>query len=192
MDKSKRTKQAIVSATIALIGEENGDASQVTIRKIAARSEVSVGLIHHYFASKEVLIEFCVQQIISGVIRSFRPQIEDASNPLSRLKQTAKQVMDFLMDHREISRISILGDLAEPDLKDNTSGTIAGFASCVSEDAEPTDTFRLAFWLTSLMQVSFLRREVLRQSFGVDLNDKEQRDRYLDEMTTQLFGGIGK
>ncbi len=49
----------------------------------------------------------------------------------------AKQVMDFLMDNMQISKISILGDLKNPREKDNSMGTALGFAHCMAGGIMP-------------------------------------------------------
>jgi AcrR family transcriptional regulator len=65
--KSEKTKENIIANTIALIRETNGDTASISIRKIAERANVGTGLINHYFATKENLLEVCVQTIISEI-----------------------------------------------------------------------------------------------------------------------------
>ena len=65
-EKSLQTKQRIQAATTDLIQRSEGNLAQVTMRAIAQQAGVSVGLINHYFTSKDQLIEACVQQIIRG------------------------------------------------------------------------------------------------------------------------------
>ena len=189
MGKSERTKESMIVTAIALIEEENGDTEKVTMRKIAARSGVSVGLINHYFSSKEILIEQCVQRIIGGVIRSFRPELSGADSRTDILKSTAKQVIDFLMENRQISRISILGDCSDPKERDNTMGTVYGIASCISQGSPSEYELQKAFLLTSMLQASFLRKDVLKQTLHIDFADKSERDRYIDTMIETIYGG---
>lgn len=192
MDKSEKTKERIVDSTIELINESGGDTEKVTIRSIAGRSGVSVGLINHYFGSKERLVEHCVQKIISGVIGSFKPQLSDENDRLYRVKYVAKQVMDFLMQNREISRISILGDMANPKARDNTMGTVRGFAWCISGGTPGEEERREAFLVTAFLQESFLRRDVLSETLGVDFYDKAERDGYIDGMIDKIITNGGQ
>ena len=53
-EPAEKRKEALVIATLALIAE--GGVRSATVRAIAARAEVTQGLIRHYFASKEDLI----------------------------------------------------------------------------------------------------------------------------------------
>jgi AcrR family transcriptional regulator len=184
--KSDRTKENIIQQTIALIRESNGAVEDITIRGIAQRAGVGVGLVNHYFQSKDHLIEVCVQTIIGGVIRSFRPELP-SEDPLEVTKVVAKQVMDFLMDNQEVSRVSILGDMKQPAVADNTMKTVAGFAARLSGGQAAQEHRLYAFMITAVLQCAFLRKETLKDSLGVDFYDKQQRDSFIDDLV-ERFG----
>ncbi len=182
--KSDRTKENIIQQTIALIRESNGAVEDITIRVIAQRAGVGVGLVNHYFQSKDHLIEVCVQTIIGGVIRAFRPELP-SEGPLEVTKAVAKQVMDFLMDNQEVSRVSILGDMKQPAAGDNTMKTVAGFAARLSGGQLSQEHRLHAFMITSVLQCAFLRKETLKD-LGVDFFDKQQRDSFIDDLVERL------
>lgn len=188
MEKSERTREKIVAQTIALIQENGGDSGKVTIRGIAERSGISVGLIHHYFESKNVLIESCVQRIIGGVIRSFSPDIAEGASRTEKLKRVTKQVMDFLMENQQVSRISILGDMTSPKATDNTMNSVRGFAGTISQGKPTQEDMQKAFMLAAMLQGAFLRKDVLNEALGIDLYRKDERDCYIDTMIEQLMG----
>ena len=73
---TKNCKEELIEITTTLIRENKGDVDKVTIRDIANKSGVSVGLINYHFGNKDNLITECVQSIITGVIKSFRPTYE--------------------------------------------------------------------------------------------------------------------
>ena len=58
------SKELLIDVTTSLINDYNGDVSKVTIREIATKSNVSVGLINYLFGNKDNLIAICVQKII--------------------------------------------------------------------------------------------------------------------------------
>lgn len=185
--KSEKTKEKIIEQTICLIKEANGDVEQITMRKIAERSGIGVGLANHYFQSKENLIEVCVQSIIQEVIGAFNPALAENANPIETTKCVAKQVMGFLMENPQISRVSILDDLKQPKATDNTMKTVLGFGRRLS-GGQLTDTQKLqAFMITAVLQEAFLRKDLFKESFGVDFYDKEQRDEFIDRLV-ERFG----
>lgn len=180
--KSEQTKERIIMQTIELIQESNGLTERITIRKIAEKSNVGLGLINHYFGTKEKLIEECVQRIISGGIGAFRPDYMEGEDCVTATKRAAKQVMDFLMDNPEISKVSILGDIKQPEERDNTMGTVYGFGSRLYGGNIQNFHNINSFMITAVMQVAFLRKDNLRQTLGIDFYDKEQRDVFIDDL----------
>lgn len=185
--KSDRTKEIIMQHAIELIQNSNGLIENITMREIAKHAGVSLGLINHYFGTKENLIEQCVQRIIETVIDSFQPGLVADKDPVETTKRVAKLVMDFLMANPEIAKISILGDLKHPGKADNTMGTVHGFERRLSGDNAHDPRSRTgAFMITAVMQVAFLRKEVLRETIGIDFSDKAQRDACIDDLVERF------
>lgn len=187
--KSEVTKELIMEQTIHLINEMNGELEEITIRKIAQRANIGVGLIHHYFYSKDHLIEMCVQRIIHNVVHSFQVEGFEVLEPLYRTKLVAIQVVKFLMENQSISRISILGDMKEPKEKDNTVGTAIGLAYCMASDGGSYSSYlKKAFLLVSILQVSFLRKNMLQHEIGVDFYEESQRNEYINSIVEMVMG----
>lgn len=185
--KSDRTKEIIMQHTIELIQDSNGLMENITMRGIAKHAGVSLGLINHHFGTKENLIEQCVQRIIKTVIGSFRPGLATDEDSVETTKRIAKLVMDFLIANPEIAKISILGDLKHPGEVDNTMGTVRGFERRLSGgDVHDTHCRTEAFMITAAMQVAFLRKDVLRETIGIDFSDKPQRDAYIDDLVERF------
>jgi len=122
------------------------------------------------------------------VIYSFKPNISKSADRKERLKFVAVQVMDFLMENPQISRISMLGDMTKPKAMDNTMGTVYGFAGSIA-DGKPTENgIKDAFMLTVILQESFLRKDVLKMSLGVDFYNKTERDGYINRVVDKVIG----
>lgn len=188
MGKSEETKALIIKATIELIQTLDGNVEQITIRKIAEATGVGIGLINHYFGSKNALLEICVQQVISDVISSFRTQMTGNPTRKERVCLVASQVMDFLMDHQQISRMSILADLDDPKADDNTMKSVRGFSVSLAGVPPSRQGFEDSFMLTAILQESFLRKDVLKETIGVDFYNKTERDDYIARIVDKLAG----
>lgn len=72
-------KEKIINTTISLIQHSEGLIENITIREIAQKADIAVGLINYHFGSKNNLIEICVQRIISHVMKIF-PNRERSAN----------------------------------------------------------------------------------------------------------------
>lgn len=179
-------KQKIMGVTIDLIRESNGNTAKITIREIAKRADIGIGLINYHFQSKKHLIDLCVQQIISGVIAQSNPDTEQLL-PIEKLKRSVKIPVDFLADNCEISKISILNDLVQGQENDNTFKTLARFYFYASKLEQNEDTFFKAAFLIHGLQGIFLRSQLYKDKF--DFYDKAQRDNLIDNLVEKLFGG---
>ena len=179
-------KDRLIEITISLIKEKNGKPKQITIREIAKRAEVGVGLINYHFQSKENLIEVCIQKIIMNVISGSKPDLERLS-PIERLKTSVKIPIDFLIDNQEVSKISILDDLMNGQFEDNSFKTLEKFYYHVNNlNLNEDDYFRTVFLLHGLQGI-FLRWQLYKNNF--DFSDKVARDKLLNNLLDKLFGG---
>lgn len=178
-------KEKLIDTTVDLIKEKNGDVDKITVREIAKRAGVGIGLINYHFQSKKHLVEICVQKMIGEVISLSKPDMAGLS-PIEKLKRSVKIPVDFLADNPEISKISILDDLCHGQKNDNTCQTLSRY-SLYARDADPDgDYFFKAAFLIHGLQGLFLRREVYKDRF--DFSDKAQRDALIDGLVERLFG----
>lgn len=188
MKKAEECRNRIIEETIQLIQSSKGNIEEITIRAIAERAGVGVGLVNYHFKSKEQLIELCVQQIISKVIAAFRPDVDRELQPVEHLRTVSRLVMDFLMENPSVSRISILGDYRNPGPADNTMKTILGFSGSLAGSRIPEERKKiLLFSFVSALQAAFLRKDIGKACYGIDFNRKEERDRYIDLIINQFF-----
>ena len=188
MKKSQEVKEKIIEATICLIRESDGDVTTINTRTIADRAQVGIGLINYHFQTKENLIEICVERMIGRYNFKIPPSVLKQA-PVSRLKHTAKRVLDLLMDNPAISRIFILSDQKNPKMDDNTVKSAMGIRKVLSGVGIPeSELFVLSFALISIIQSLFLRKDESGELFGYDMNVKQQRDEVLDMLINNMFG----
>ncbi len=192
MEKTKNIKEHIMDVTTQLIQESDGDINQITIRRIAERAQVGLGLINYHFGSKDKLILECIQRIINNVVHCFTPEEKTygENDDKYRLVDWAKQVYDFLFENRVISMMSILGDMQDYHAACNSVNTQRGFSLALAGFADDKQERMLAFSLTSIMQVAFLSGEHSKEIIGYDLYKKEERDLFIDTVVEMLFNGI--
>lgn len=190
ISKSETTKENIINVTITLINESNGNVEGITIRKIAERANSSVGLINHYFGTKNMLIEECVQRVIREVVQSFHMPITKEESPVQLVTHAMIEVLDFLMSHEQISQISIVGDLKNPGTNTNTMGTVNGIAYYLANGDVTTIHKRQAYTMIGILQEAFLCRGILKDTIGIDFYDKMQRDVYISQIVKGIVENV--
>lgn len=187
MKKLQSIKEKIIGAATELIINSNGNINEITTRAIAEKANTNAALINYHFRTKDNLIEICIQRVISSVVLNFKAET-DETNSIKRLKVTTKTVVDFLCNNEAISRISILGDMNNPHMNDNTTNTVKGFTrglsdSCISEKQKK----RLTFMLTAIIQAVFLRKNMCQELLEFDFDKKSERDLFIDFIIDILF-----
>ncbi len=177
-------KERIIRATISLIENSDGLVENITVREIARKAGVAVGLINYHFLSKQNLLETCVQRIISQFMAGFSPdkspedEGERADKDSHGIGSFTKSVFSFLLKHPEISKISMLGDLSHPDTGSNSSVSFRAIFKAMPE-TEAEDRRRIkSFILLSTIQSAFLNRQISAELLGFDLRLKEDYSRF--------------
>lgn len=188
---TKNIKEKIIEATTELIGECHSIDS-VTVRDIATKAGVGVGLINYHFQTKENLINQCVQKIIGNTINNFDTMYQSLTmEPVEKLRFLTKKMCLFLDSNRSVSRLSILSDLVAGNYLDNTSQTIQAYLPVMREiygqNKSDQDLYLLIHMLMSTLQSTFLRRAVLLESAEVDFYDVKQREKLIDNIIDILI-----
>ncbi|MBD5113673.1 MAG: TetR/AcrR family transcriptional regulator [Ruminococcaceae bacterium] len=185
-------KEAIIKATTELIEENKGDIKAVTARAIAERCDIALGLINYHFKSKDKLIELCVQRIVNKILLCFYiGSGENAqTNVVSKVTEQAKQIMDFFFENKAMAKIFILSDFKEYHPKSNSVSTQNGLKLAVGNRIDNNRKRILAFVLTSAMETAFLAGDCSKEILGCDLNDKEERGRFVEDTVNMLFQGV--
>lgn len=188
--KTNDIKEKIVNVTIEIIGQCEA-VEKVTVRDIAEKAGVGVGLINYHFQTKDNLIDVCVQKIIGDVIKKF-DLISQGLNmePLEKLRYLAKLNCSFLVQNKGISRISILSDINNgdnkdsKDSKDNTSQTIEAYLPLVRNVCSDKLSDKEIYLMTSIMisafQSAFMRRDAIMQGLEMDFYDIHHRELIVD------------
>lgn len=195
MYEEQDVKEKIIHAAIELIEESEGDTRNITLRTIAKRAGVGLGLINYHFQSKDNLITICIQRIIHQVVFRFRDRKQrenetEAQSDKERLTGWAIQVFEFLFTNSAVSRISILGDMADYQTECNSVNTQRDFMMALKENRNEQAKQLLIFMLTASMQVAFLSGNTSKEILGYDLHRKEERDIFITRTVSMLFEGI--
>lgn len=193
--KQQDIKEHIINTTISLIENSDGLIENITIRAIAQKANVSVGLINYHFESKKNLIEVCVQRIISHVMATFpkNAETEGATAPEderhSEMASFTARVFDFLLNHPEIAKISILADLTEPNIASNASVSYrAIFKGLPETENKKSERIRRikAFMLLSAIHAAFLNRQISAELLHMNLNNEDDYTDFLRLVTEIL------
>ena len=194
---TKNCKDELTEITISLINENKGEVEKVTIRDIAKKSGVSIGLINYHFGNKDNLITECVQKIISNVVHNFKPNMEIGKELPNfeagkvRLIDAACKVFDFFYMYPSISKISILNDYSNYTEKSNSYYSLQGFSRIIGNAIdEQLEKERISFTLASSMQIMFLKTFDDPVFLGYDFSKQTDRNRYISDLINRIMNDM--
>lgn len=173
-------KETIIKTTMRLIEEKGEHLEEITVREICKRANVGLGLVNYHFGSKDKLIEQCIECMINKTVEHFQNIREktDGFTPFEKLEYLGNMTLDFLFEHYAVSKISVLTDMQSPKQNDNTYRTYAAYLPLVAAcrpDLGEAAIKRKTLYLITVMQQMFLRYEIISQTLGIDLKQKENR-----------------
>ena len=193
MQESK-TRDNILEAATAMI-RESGDAGKVTIRAVASRAGVGIGLVNYYFGSKQNLVRDCVRRMISSVVEKFAAIYGRLDVPaIDKIRYLAKSTGTFFVFNPGVSRVAILMDLEDGSDNDNTAGMIRVYEDLIAQHVgskpESHQSYLMAHGLLAALQSAYLRRDVILERTGLDFYDDSQRETLIDQLVDGLFTSV--
>jgi len=189
MKNPEAVKERILAAATELIEQGNGNIAEINTRAIAEKANVATGLVNYHFQSKDHLVTLCVQRIVSRVVSGFAPEEKAYSTDEARLADWAARVFEFLFANPSISRISILGDLADYGADSNSAHTRLGFTHALRADVPQENRALLAFVLTTAMQAAFLSAKSGVGGLGYDFSTPQSRGAFITRLVSMLCNG---
>lgn len=123
-DQKEKRRQEILYAGLNLFIQKGY--SGTTIKDIAGSVGMSVGLLFHYFASKEELYIELVKLGIEGPMSTMQPtQLE----PLAFFQATAEQIMNYIKTEPFVSKMFVLMNQAycSEDVPNRVKEMMRGF-----------------------------------------------------------------
>jgi AcrR family transcriptional regulator len=180
-------KGRILQATINLLNE-TPDPDTITVRDIAGRAEVGVGLINYHFGSKEALLDEAIGALMREAAGLDAPALlaDAEADPIERvravLKQTTRVGLRFPKLARLLARHALLGGDygAERSLLPLLREHFAGALS------EP-EIRVTAMQIVAPLQAMAVRAEDVEVFAGLDVFDEAVMDQVIDRLVDNVL-----
>jgi len=184
-------RERIIDVTIGLI-KKYGDTSMITVRGIAAEAGVGVAMINYHFQTKGHLINLCILKIISHTIEQFESFKQSSEmKAIDKIKVLGKGVAAFMVTNPGLSRISMTNDIVSGNSNDNCAQVTKMLFPILKEiygdKKDDTELLIILHMLISSIQVGFLRKDVIKETTGIDFTDTEQRDKFIEFCIKQII-----
>jgi AcrR family transcriptional regulator len=173
-------KEKIIRATADLI-EEGVAPDRITIRQIAERAGVGIGLINYHFGTKENLLnEAVISKMDMLAVDLITKAMNEETNPADALKEILIKTSGIAFEQPDLAKVSISHDLLHGRM-DVASMLVPLIRKIFKDKKNETQIRLIALELITTLQLIFLRPEVFRIYSGYDISDHEQRAKMFDE-----------
>lgn len=180
------TRQVIISTTKILL-DETPDINKITVRQIAERAGVGLGLINYHFQSKENLLSSVIGDVMSKTISEYTLN-DTFSNllPIDKLKEMMKALYNIADRHEKLLRFILLHEITNENMQ--TPLYIIPLLKEIFGDQKDDMQLRIiALQILYPIQVTGIKQKAFSLYSGIDLTNIKQRDYFVDSLVDNLI-----
>lgn len=196
---NREGRERILKAAIELL-KEHSDSKNITMKAIAERSGVGVGLINYHFKSKDRLFMEAVGKMLAFKALQWRAHAEALNDlqlikPLDKealvnyaekqLKQMLTDLMDLGAEHMKLVQLAAAFELMEGHF--NSPEFILPYIKVITGQTDAVSQLT-AINLMSGIQTATVRQVIFKAYTGFDLTTNEGRSAYIETLILTLKG----
>jgi len=182
-------KERLIDVTIKMICEGKKP-SEITVKEITEKAEVGNGMVNYHFQSKDNLIRLAVKKVMNCATKSLSKKIElkAKESPIERLTIILKEVVNFIANNAEISKIAILDDLESNKENAHLLSSEESYNKCLKELYGDTmhKLWIKNYLIAGYINYIFLKAENIRNEMGFDFYNKEDREKAIENLVEDL------
>lgn len=179
-------RNRIIKAAIEILGEVT-DVDNITVRQIAQRANVGIGLINYHFKTKDNLLSIVVGEVMAKMATSFvTPGNHSELEPVAKLKKMLKELFSFAERHEKLVQFiltrSILSDGMQTPLF-----LVPALREIFADRKGEIELRIISLQIILPIQVSSINPSAFHLYSGIDLSNIDQRNSYIDALIDNLI-----
>lgn len=179
-------KSRIMKAAMEILDDEP-EISRITVRRIAEKAEVGIGLINYHFQSKEKLLYEAVNVTMAQMAEEFRSSGKaNEMEPLEFLKYMLIKLSDFALKYKKLTQISVSYALLQGDMEAEMY-LLPSLRALYGRSKDESELRLLAFTLVKAMQAMYIRADSFLKYSGIDILDEKQRNESIDMLIANII-----
>lgn len=182
-------KERLIDVTIKMICAGKKP-SEITVKEITEKAEVGNGMVNYHFQSKDNLIRLAVKKVMSCATNLLGKKIESKENepPIERLAIILKEVVNFIANNSEISKIAILDDLESNQGRAHLLSSEESYNKCLKElyGDNMHKLWIKNYLIAGYINYIFLKAENIKNEMGFDFYNKEDREKAIETLVDEL------
>ncbi len=176
----REAKERILKAAMELMDEVE-DTERITIRQIAERAGVGIGLINYHFQTRENLLYAAIGEYMTHMIAAIQQAPSQAGTPEERFRAMLRSLGDIGLRYEKQMRVGAQFQLLQGDF--SAANFLLPLLREIFAGKRDESAVRLiAFQILVTTNAILLRSDAFLAYAGIDLRDKAQRDRLMDTL----------
>jgi len=182
-------KERLIEVTIKMICQGKKP-SEITVKDITESAELGNGMVNYHFQSKDNLIRLAVKKVMTCATKLLSGKIKakEEEPPVKRLTIILKEVVNFIADNSEISKIAILDDLENNQGTAHLLSSEESYNKCIKDIyGDNMGTLSIKNYLIAgYINYIFLKAEKIKNETGFDFYNKEDREKAIETLVEEL------
>jgi AcrR family transcriptional regulator len=183
-------RQKIIDTAKEML-DETGDVHKITVRQIAERAGVGIGLINYHFNSKDNLMSIAIGSAMVKTITDLSS--EDAGSQIApdiKLRVLLKKLCDTAGRDEKLVHFMILREITEGCMEAHLH-LVPIIREIFGGQKDDMQLRIIAMQILQPIQFSGLNPAAFHMYSGFDISDPEQRDSFIDILVDNLMAASG-
>lgn len=178
-------REQLIRATMQLLEEDNRT-DHITMRQIAEKADVGLGLINYHFKTRDALINEAIGQMMFNATKPY------LSIPAATSENPAEVIKTIFRTNAEIgTRYSLARFTVKYALLQGNMEVPALIVPLIRQyfgsNKTELEIRLMAFSMVTAIQVAYIRSEAFRLYAGIDLHNENQRNQLIDLIVDQYL-----
>lgn len=182
-------KERLIDVTIKMICQGKKP-SEITVKDITETAELGNGMVNYHFQSKDNLIRLAIKKVMNCATNKLSEKMKANQNesPIKRLTIILKEVVNFIADNSEISKIAILDDLENNQGTAHLLSSEETYNKCLKDLYGDSKQKLLIknYLIAGYINYIFLKAEKIKDETGFDFYNKEDREKAIETLVDEL------
>lgn len=178
-------RDRIIQTTIELLNER-GETESITVRQIAEKAGVGLGLINYHFQTRDSLLNEAIGEMMFRATQPYfsipADHVEDAVETLKSIFKTTSDIgLRYSLGRFVVQYAMLQGDMEVPAL------IIPLLRQYYGTRKTELEIRVIALSMVSTLQIAYIRSDAFRLYAGVDIQNEQQRNTVIDLVINQFL-----
>jgi len=186
MGNESEARERIIQATIDLLNEGK-DVDYITVRIVAQRAKVGVGLINYHFHSRDNLLSIAIGSLMAKMAIEMREeQSVNVDSPVKRISEMLKTLYSFGEKHEKQIQFLLTHGIINGDM-DAALYIVPMLKEVFGSQKDEIQLRIIAMQILLPIQVASINPSSFHRFTGIDLHNIKQRESYIDTLIDNLL-----